>query len=249
MKHVSETRKKMNRVQFFRDHLVAKNTLDEVYALLNQLSEDVFDMYPHIACRTQCSTCCKGHSMPAVTSLEWQKLFQFLHEGYTEPERQALIERARAMYNPRKEKYWTVHDVIQAPKDKAQLQRFAEVLPEMEGTQCAFLVDERCSVYPSRPAKCRAHGAFLNMLGDQVILHACESEVDKMETHLTQLGSRKVLMPIWNDFDAKIRGELNAPDAPSTILMLWLVSHVKEGQLIEQVNMYPDFDAFRTQDL
>lgn len=249
MKKVSETRQKMNRVQFFRDHLAAKKNLDEVYALLNQLSSDVFDLYPHIACRTQCSTCCKGYSMPAVTALEWEQVFLYLHSEYSEEDRQKMLQRARDMYNPRKDKYWAVHDVIQQPHNQEQLQRFAEVLPQLHDTQCVFLVDESCSVYSNRPAKCRAHGAFLHVLGQEVLLHACESEVEKMDAHLADLGSRKVLMPVWNDFDIKLRTEINPPEAPSTILMLWLVTHLQEGRLIESVNLNPDFEAFRLQDI
>lgn len=249
MRPPSETRQKINRVQQAKLLLRTTESLDDVYALLNQLSSDVLDLYPHIACRTQCNTCCKGNSMPTVSPTEWEKVHDYLWRFYTEEQRLALVERTRTMYNPHKELFWAVHDTIQRPPDLDKVEEFGRILPQLMDTQCPMLVDEKCSVYMSRPAKCRAHGAFLFVLGPHVQLHACESEVDKMEDYLARQGSRSVVMPVWNDFESKIVQEYNTPEAVSTVLTLWLLTHIHEGQLQEDVNLNPDFEAFRLRDM
>lgn len=246
---VSETRQKINRVLQAKTLLGTTQTLDDVYTLLNQLSTDVLDMYPHIACRTQCNTCCKGNSMPTVSPSEWAKVHDYLMRFYSDQQRKDLIERTREMYNPNKEIFWGVHDTIQQPADMSKLENFARLLPQLGETQCPMLADEKCSVYMSRPAKCRAHGAFLFVFGPHVQLHACESEVDKMEARMQEQGSRQVVMPIWNDFETRIENHFNAPGAISTVLTLWLLTHLKDGELIEDTNINPDFEAFRLKDM
>jgi len=151
----------------------------------------------------------------------------------------------RSYYNPNREAYWQVHDTIQQVPDLEKLEQFKRVLPQLKATQCPLLVDEKCSVYMSRPAKCRAHGAFLFQLQDHVQLHACSAEVDKMEAYLEQQGSRKVTIPFWNPFEDKIVNSYNPPGAVSTILPIWLVTHIEDGKLIEDAQLLPDFDAFR----
>lgn len=246
---ISETRQKMNRVEQAKLLLGTTQSLDDIYVLLNQLSSDVLDLYPHIACRTQCNSCCKGTSMPTITPAEWEKVHDYLCRFYTEQQRRDLIERLRRMYNPHRQLYWAVHDTIQMPADMSKLRAFAEILPQLSETQCPMLVDEKCSVYMSRPAKCRAHGGFLYVFGEHIQLHACESEVQKMELKLKEQGSRQVLMPIWNDFEERIAFQHNAPDAVSTILPIWLVSHIHQGELIEEPILKPDFEAFREKEI
>jgi len=249
MRPVSETRQKINRVQQSKFLLRNTHTLDDVYVLLNQLSSDVLDMYPHIACRTMCNTCCKGNSMPSVSPAEWEKVFEYLWRYYTAEQRQALIERTREMYNPRKELYWELHETLQQNPSDEKLQALVQILPQMMDTQCPMLVDEKCSVYMSRPAKCRAHGTFLFVMGPHIQPHACESEVQKMEEYLTMQGSRQVVMPIWNDFEQKISDDFNSPEAISTLLPIWLVTHIQAGELIPEANLAPDFQSFRLQDI
>ncbi len=246
---VSEIRQKINRVQQSSLLLQTTSTLDDVYTLLNQLSSDVLDMYPHIACRTQCNRCCKGTSMPTASPAEWEMVHDYLTRFYSPEDQAQLIERVRAYYNPNRDAYWQVHDTIQQAPDLQKLEQFKKVLPRLEATQCPFLVEEKCSVYMSRPAKCRAHGAFLFQLQDHVQLHACAEEVDKMEAYLEQQGSRKVTIPFWNPFEEKIINSYNPPGAVSTILPIWLVTHIQDGQLAPEANLLPDFEAFREHEI
>ncbi|PKL79037.1 MAG: hypothetical protein CVV27_02460 [Candidatus Melainabacteria bacterium HGW-Melainabacteria-1] len=246
---VSETRQKMNRILQAKPLLESTRNLDEVYVLLNQLSSDVLDLYPHIACRSQCNTCCKGNSVPTVTPAEWAMVHDYLWRFYTPAQRQALIARTAEMYNPRKDLFWTVHDTIQQPADMDKLKSLAGTLSQLMETQCPMLVDEKCSIYTSRPAKCRAHGGFLYRFGEHVQLHTCESEVEKMELRMLETGTRHALMPLWNDFEDKISRAHNAPNATSTMLTIWLLSHIESGELIEDVNLDPDFEAFRLKDI
>ncbi len=235
----------IQRVQQAETFLQFTQSLDDVYVLLNQLSSDVLDMYPHIACRTQCNTCCKGPSAPAVTPSEWEKVHEYVWQYYTEAQRQALVERVTKSYNAHREAYWQVHDIIQETGNLEKLEKFKKILPELSETQCPFLVNETCSIYMSRPAKCRAHGAFLFRLQEHVQLHACTSEVEKMEAYLAQQGSRNVTIPFWNPFEERIMEKFNDAGAVATLLPLWLATHIKNGELDDIPNLAPDFESYR----
>lgn len=56
------------------------------------------------------------------------------------------------------------------PSEVALLEKVATVRPQ--GTQCPFLVENRCSVYPLRPLVCRAWGTVPSM----ACPHGCEPE-------------------------------------------------------------------------
>lgn len=241
---------KIQRVLQAETLLQITQSLNDVYALIGQLSNDVLDLYPHIACRTQCNTCCKGNSMPVASASEWAVLHDYLMRYYSEAQRSALIERVRHDYDRYKEIYWAVHDNIQAPADMDKIEAFAQLLPQLADTQCPYLQDEVCSVYMGRPAKCRAHGSFLFYFQEHVQLHACQDEVDKMEDYVAKQGSRKVTMPFWNPFEKKIMDDFNPHGALSTILILWTYSHIDaQGQLQADVNLKPDFEALKERDL
>lgn len=249
MQPSNETHKKIFRVRMAKQLLETTHSLDDVYTLLNQLSSDVLDLYPHIACRSQCNTCCKGTSMPTVSPAEWEMVHDYLLRFYTPEQRQALIERTRQVYNPHKEAFWSLHDTIRQPSGMHKLEAFARLLMTLENTQCPMLVDEKCSVYMSRPARCRAHGAFLFVLEEHTQIHACQSEVEKMDDYLAKQGSRNVTMPVWNPFESKIMDAYNQPGAVQTLLPIWLLCHVEQGELIEQTQLKPDFEAYRLKEL
>lgn len=241
----STTRQKIDRIIQSKHLLEACQNLGDVYTLIDQLSNDVLDLYPHIACRTQCNTCCKGTSMPVVSPAEWGVLHDYLLRYWSERQRAALMERVQVLFQNHHAALWAVHDTIQQKADMHKVERFAQILPQLADTQCPFLVDEICSAYMGRPAKCRAHGSFLFVFEEYVQLHACQSEVDKMEAFMQKQGSRKVVMPIWNHFEEKIIKDLNAPGATSTILAIWVWSHHENGKLSEILNLSPDFERVR----
>ncbi len=246
---LSLTRQRIYRIQHFKTFAAATENLQDMYQLLNEVSADVFALYPHISCVTGCNTCCKGTSMPTVSAAEWVQLHQHLMTLYTAEQRTALIERMCALYNPHKAVYWRLHDTLQTPPTPEQLAELKVLLPRLSQNQCPFLVDESCSVYENRPAKCRAHGAFLIQLGEHVQLKSCDSEVEKMEAYLVQQGSRNVTLPLWNSAEIKIKEAYNAPGTLSTVLPIWLVTHLHEGKLLAEANPTPDFEAFRDRDI
>jgi Fe-S-cluster containining protein len=243
----SPTRQKIDRILQSKLLLHTCQNLNDVYTLIQQLSNDVLDLYPHIACRTQCNTCCKGTSMPVVSPAEWAILHDYILRYWQESDRHALIQRAQALYQQHRTVLWLLHDNIQQESDTEKLQEFVKLLPLLAETQCPFLVNETCSAYAGRPAKCRAHGTFLFVFQEHTQLHACQSEVDKMEVFMQTQGSRNVVMPVWNPFDEKIVKDLNPPGRVSTLLVLWVISHLENGKISETCNLSPDFQTLRNQ--
>lgn len=219
--------------------------LSDLYTLIGQLNNDVLDLYPHIACRTGCNTCCKGTSMPAVSPSEWKEVYSFILKMWSPEQKSDMIATVLDMYHSYTEIIWAIHDNLQQNPSQEKLQKLIQILPKLSDTTCPLLVDEKCSVYASRPAKCRAHGSFLFIFDNYTQLHACQDEVDKMETYLREAGSRKIIMPIWNQFEEKVVTKFNEPGAVSTILLLWLYAHIKEHKFVSKVNLKPDFEHLR----
>lgn len=220
--------------------------LTEMYQLLEQVTSDVFDIYPHIACRTGCNTCCRGHSMPVVTTSEWTLVYNHILRFWTPHQQEQLVGYVLELHQNYGDLLWQVHEHLQNNDQTVEhVKVISDTLMKLEDTHCPLLVNDRCSVYASRPGKCRAHGAFLFIMDQYTQMHACQAEIDKMEKHLTMQGSRRIVMPIWNDFELRIAKDFNAPDYQATILAIWVYAHIKDGQLVQEINLKPDFESFR----
>lgn len=220
------------------------NTLLELYYLIDQLNEAVKFLYPHNACNTGCTTCCEGTSVPVVYSMEWELIYNFI-KSLDEDIQKEIAIRARDFYTAYKDILWEIHDNIPGIPSKEKLQKFLELLPQLEQTVCPFLVLGKCGIYPVRPAKCRAHGCFLFQFEDTIQLHACSAELERLEEYLQKQGGRKVLMPIWNFFEKKLV-DLHTEGLFSTIIPLWLYAHLEENnKLADNIIRQPDFNKLR----
>jgi hypothetical protein len=125
-----------------------------------------------------------------------------------------------------------------------KFEAIAAVLESFQDCACPFLVGDRCGNYEHRPAKCRAHGAYLLRIDQEVQMHTCSEEVEKMEAYLARQGNRRIAMPFWNPAEERL-AKLNAPGAVSTVLPLWLLAHIEDGRLIPAANPTPDWAAVR----
>lgn len=219
------------------------NDLESLYRVIHQLQEAVLDHYPHISCRTGCFTCCQAPSLPVVSSLEWAFLYPALLTWPGE-DRRHLIKLVTAHVTRHAEILWSLHEVIQGAGTLEKAQELAALLPTLGQADCPFLEDGRCRIYPVRPLRCRAHGAFLIQIDRHVQFSACESEMLKLEAMLQQQGSRDVQMPVLNPYEAKL-SELQAGTAVSTVIPLWLWAHVQDGELAPAAQWAPDFRLLR----
>jgi Fe-S-cluster containining protein len=87
--------------------------------------------------------------------------------------------------------------------DISKLNELYETLPKFKGKSCLFLINGSCSIYDVRPGKCRSQGYSLVQIGNNVQIQSCVPEISKFEKIFEKQGSRKVLMPLWNDYEKK----------------------------------------------
>ena len=70
-----------------------------------------------------------------------------------------------------------------------------------------------------------------------------------MDDYLKQQGSRQVTLPLWNPVEQKLKEDYNQRDTVSTVLPIWLVTHIHSGVLVPEVSLNPDFEVFRCIDI
>jgi Fe-S-cluster containining protein len=223
--------------------LAEAQDLDTLYEAIGFGSDLVFGLYPHIDCHTGCNRCCRNNSLPIVSPLEWQRVY----EGVAlmpESAKAELVERTLDWHRRLGASLWQLHDHLQTPTSMDKIEAITQVLETFQDCACPFLANGRCSNYDHRPAKCRAHGAFLMRFEQEVQMHTCAEEVDKMEAYLAKQGSRRVAMPFWNPAEDRLN-QLNGPGVTSTVLPLWLLAHIDDGRLAAEVNLKPDWADVR----
>jgi len=89
---------------------------------------------PQIACAAGCAACCT--QQVAIAPVEAAAIAQYVTRHFTDEEDAALVTRLRALDAETRGK---------TAIERAHLRQ-----------SCAFLVENRCSIYPVRPLRCRA---------------------------------------------------------------------------------------------
>ncbi|MBC7544807.1 MAG: hypothetical protein H7338_18950 [Candidatus Sericytochromatia bacterium] len=215
--------------------------LTELYEAIGFGAQLAYDMYPHIDCHTGCNRCCTNNSMPIVSPIEFVRVYDSV-KALPAVAQQELIGRVRDWHERFGPSLWAMHTGLQGANTTEKFEKIAKALEVFTDCSCPFVVMGKCSIYDNRPAKCRAHGAYLLRIGQEVQMHTCAEEVDKMEAHLAEQGSRRVAMPFWNPAEDRLN-RLNAPGVISTILANWLIAHIDGGQFIAEANPTPDWQA------
>jgi Fe-S-cluster containining protein len=107
---------------------------DEVWANVRGDVETAAAKRPQFACAAGCAACCT--QQVALAPVEAAAIAQYVTRHFTDDEDAALVARLRAL------------DTL--TRGKTALERAHLRQP------CAFLVENRCSIYAARPLRCRA---------------------------------------------------------------------------------------------
>lgn len=221
--------------------LAACNSVEQVYELMGYLADKVTETYP-IGCFAGCSACCIASNTPNLSLAEWRVLYAHLR-GLPQAERRDIARRTAAFAGSRLGLLWDILETLSRPVDMARYQRLQELMPQLGNSDCLLLGrGGLCGVYEARPAKCRAHGNFILRYQDIVQMHSCEPEQAKFERLMAQQGSRRLVMPMWNLFEKRIR-ELNTAGDLMTMLTVWLLYNVDTatGDLVAEIVEKPDW--------
>ena len=107
---------------------------DEVWANVRGDVEAAAGKRPQIACAAGCAACCT--QQVAIAPVEAAAIALHVTRHFTDEEDTALVARLREL------------DALTRGKTAIERARLRQ--------SCAFLVENRCSIYPARPLRCRA---------------------------------------------------------------------------------------------
>ncbi|MFN8671918.1 MAG: YkgJ family cysteine cluster protein [Candidatus Sericytochromatia bacterium] len=217
------------------------NNIKDLYFLMDLLVQKVKEEYQEIPCKNKCSMCCESFGLPRTTTIEWQIIFKYLNKNYPKENLKIVIDRTLKDHVPQLDQLMKEQARIQEPhtkRIKSQAPR-----PDFKCGYCPFLIEGSCSIYPVRPAICRAYGYFSIRVEGQSQLFTCRPAADKMMSLLRENGVENWVLPVWDKFAEKVF-ELNK-DKPVATLPIWLLIHLDENnELKNEIIKEPDFDKF-----
>jgi Fe-S-cluster containining protein len=233
-------KEKLALIQNSPEEINKARSLPEVYELIDRLNDSVKTVYSHIHCKNRCFLCCQHSNIPTATSLEWELAYRFILDSTPEYQLELIdvTQKIFASHGPELKK---VHFALNSNDDQFKLDELYAALPAFKGTSCVFLREGSCSIYEARPGKCRTQGFSLMKFGASTQFQTCLPEIVKLNQLLEKQGSRKVLMPIWNDYERKIQELDPAEEVIFSILPVWVYTHIKDNRFIPAVNLKPDF--------
>ncbi|PIQ28000.1 hypothetical protein COW36_03360 [bacterium (Candidatus Blackallbacteria) CG17_big_fil_post_rev_8_21_14_2_50_48_46] len=212
----------------------------DLYYLIEFLVFLVEKQYPAIPCKAGCSQCCIDSGLPRVSALEWRHIHRYLLE-MPATDRQRILAQNEQMHRPQVDLFLNEQLRLLQPEAKIPL-------PPFGCTQCPMLVEGMCSIYPVRPAICRAYGYFTWRRGpeQESQIFACRMAADTLLEALQQAGDETLAMPVWNRFQEKLYA-LNQGQGAIATLPLWLMWFTDSEQNLNPHNdPDPNFESLRT---
>lgn len=216
--------------------------VEDVYDIVDFVSEEVKTSYEHIVCKVGCSDCCKGLHPPYITAAEWEYILYYIND-LPEVIQEEIVRRARWIVQEYRDSLLLQQDLISGRlQSQQEIEKAYKTLSKtLSNYTCPFLVIDRCGVYPVRPAKCRAHGNYLVQVNDKIRVHTCLPQVNEWEEYINsqQEGSRSLTMPLWNVYE-KVISILNPPGTLVAGIPIWLITHIRNNKILTELNPSPD---------
>ncbi len=214
--------------------------VEDVYDIVDFLSEETKTTYEHIVCKVGCSDCCKGLHPPYITAAEWEYILYYLND-LPKAVQDEIIRRARWFSQEYRDALLLQQDLISGKMQSQQEveQAYKTLSKSLSNSSCPFLVIDRCGVYPVRPAKCRAHGNYLVQVGEKIRVHTCLPQVNEWEDYINEQQSRSLTLPLWNVYE-KVITILNPPGTLVASIPVWLICHIKNDKIVDELNPSPE---------
>ena len=234
--------KKADLIKNSSEEINNTKSIRELYNLIDKVNDAVKTFYPHIGCSSQCFLCCQHSNVPTATSIEWELVHSFIANS-PKKFQDELIQTTKKLFSTHGNYLKRIHLAINSQDDKLKLKESYEVLPKFLGKSCIFLKEGFCSVYNSRPAKCRTQGYSTMNFDDKTQMQTCVPEMLKIEEVFQKTNIRKVLMPSWNDYEQQIQKLISGDALVVSVLPVWVYAHIKEEQFELSLNLNPDFES------
>jgi Fe-S-cluster containining protein len=217
----------------------------DLYAIIDYVTDAVHLAFPDIPCHSGCAACCVDYGLPRTTALEWRAIYRYMREQMPADVRQAVIAAVLSQHGGQVPALLQERRRIQVPHTDARATEHD--LPVFDCLACPFLVAQHCSIYPVRPAICRAFGSFSVRVGDRLQAFTCQMAADHMQVTLAAKGIPHWALPVWGRFEERLYA-LNEPHGDVASLPLWVLAHLEGDQLVMTVDLRPDFEALQPLD-
>lgn len=187
---------------------------ENVYVLIDALSDAVRADFPRSVCAAGCGRCCELHrALIRIYRSEWDPLRDYLIATRSEEEMEALVRdfwERFPPYLPVLERYQRVLDAGDRP----------HASPEELPIACPFLdAAGSCSVYPVRPAICRGYGLFNLPRDGYSEIFACGMQREALESQLSLEDGLKLRLPSFSPLYQKVADLCE--DEPKLLIPLW----------------------------
>lgn len=189
---------------------------DDLYTVVEFLSDAFAQAYPTSPCGAGCSDCCE-EALFRVTELEWGIVERYLSLALDVEAQREIATRALEAFGPHRDRlealgqFWR-----EAPWGAA-----TEIIQSLP-MRCPFLrPDSYCGIYEARPLTCRAYGHFgVTIEGRLSMLICLKHGVPFIEGLMDHWGGQYTVAPYEPFFRKLVSMQPETELAP---LPLWIV--------------------------
>ncbi|MBC7541315.1 MAG: hypothetical protein H7338_01145 [Candidatus Sericytochromatia bacterium] len=204
----------------------------DLYWVMEQATQISQAVHPEFLCRSGCTTCCRGDSIPIVSSIEWRRLYPHIY-GLPEGMRRLIVRQAREIWGP------ILHMLLKGKAGYEDDGRLRIVPKELEATvHCPLLAYGKCSVYLARPFQCRSFGNFAQSKKGDMSLYMCS----QASQHIEETFPADTALPVLNPYIMTLVA-LEGANPVVAMLPLWIAAHIEGPDFSQTCTLEPDFEA------
>ena len=221
---------------------------EEIYGLIDRLTELVDQDLPCMRCAPGCSDCCRQQVLAGFD--EWRIVHAWILENLDASMQQVIVGRAEALLADASSSI-PVWMRLRGMDDTTEeyLRTINDALIN-QSTACPFLEGNRCSIYAARPSICRAYGRMMRTEGSA---YYCEKILGQMESSPVSIDDME--LPVFQPYHRAVLGRGDARLDEVNVLPVWVLAHrAPDGTLgtathrIDRKSSFPIVDGYWSYD-
>ncbi|MFN4150817.1 MAG: hypothetical protein ACK4IX_07720 [Candidatus Sericytochromatia bacterium] len=188
--------------------------LEKIYIVADKIVKISKKNYPESYCNSCSLTCCNNDLFLPISFIEWKTIENYL-DNKVSLETKEKIKFKLANINV---------DLFEENVEEAEKKAYT-----YKNKFCPLLIDNKCSIKPYRPLKCRTYGLFFKedfdankkiAFNHDSLIKACSLEISRWKEDVQHFAQESIYLVSYTKLQKSL-DSLNA-QRPTKLLIVWL---------------------------
>jgi Fe-S-cluster containining protein len=194
--------------------LQRSSRIEKIYLVADKIVKTSKKNYPTSYCNACSLTCCNNDLFLPISFIEWKTIENYLNNKVS---------------NEIKDKIKIKLNNINTELFKNEIKEAENEYYKYKNKFCPLLIDNKCSIKPYRPLKCRTYGMFFKedfdinkkiSFNHDTLIKACSLEISRWKEDVQHFAQESIYLVSYNKLQSAV-DNLNL-QKPKKLLIVWL---------------------------